>query len=99
MKMKHFTKCTYSRRQIILQNGIERVELLELGSINLNVDSTDGTILAANYGVAVIGIIDSMIEDLLNQDLDLPTIESYEQIISYVYSHFGFTGTDILHSM
>merc|ERR1719427_306491 len=82
---------TMSSLQIILQNGIEKVELLELGSIDLNVDSTDGTILAANYGVAVIGIIDAMVEDLLAQDLDLPTIESYEQIISYVYSHFGFT--------
>ena len=42
------------------------------------------------------GIIDSMLEDLLTQDLgfDLPTVESYEQILSYVYSHFGFTGND-----
>ena len=42
------------------------------------------------------GIIDSMLEDLLSQDLgfDLPNVESYEQILSYVYSHFGFTGND-----
>lgn len=76
--------------QIILQNGIERVSLLESGNID---GTTDSTILIANYGVAVIGIIDSMLEDLLSQDFgfDLPSIESYEQIISYVYSHFGFT--------
>lgn len=107
-----------SSLQIILQNGIERVELLELG--NINESTTESTILIANYGVAVIGrvlphhspwtglygwavsgtlvkgIIDSMLEDLLSQDLgfDLPNVESYEQILSYVYSHFGFTGTD-----
>ena len=107
-----------SSLQIILQNGIERVELLELG--NINDSTTESTILIANYGVAVIGrvlphhspwtrfygwavsgalmkgIIDSMLEDLLSQDLgfDLPNVESYEQILSYVYSHFGFTGTD-----
>ena len=113
-----------SSLQIILQNGIERVELLELG--NINDSTTESTILIANYGVAVIGrvllitpwsldtvqwtglygwavsgtlvkgIIDSMLEDLLSQDFgfDLPYVESYEQILSYVYSHFGFTGTD-----
>ena len=43
-----------SSLQIILQNGIERVELLELGTIDLN-GNTDSTILLANYGVAVIG--------------------------------------------
>ena len=42
-----------SSLQIILQNGIERVELLERG--NINDSTTDGTILLANYGVAVIG--------------------------------------------
>ena len=47
-------------------------------------------------GTLVKGIIDSMLEDLLSQDFgfDLPKVESYEQILSYVYSHFGFTGTD-----
>ena len=40
--------------QIILQNGIERMELLELGTIDFN-ENTDSTILLANYGVAVIG--------------------------------------------
>ena len=43
-----------SSLQIILQNGIERVELLELGTIDLN-GNTDSTILLANYGVAIIG--------------------------------------------
>ena len=42
-----------SSLQIILQNGIERVELLDRG--NINDSTTDGTILLANYGVAVIG--------------------------------------------
>ena len=42
-----------SSLQIILQNGIERVELLELG--NINESTTESTILIANYGVAVIG--------------------------------------------
>ena len=42
-----------SSLQIILQNGIERVELLELG--NINDSTTESTILIANYGVAVIG--------------------------------------------
>ena len=41
-----------SSLQIILQNGIERVELLDRG--NINDSTTDGTILLANYGVAVI---------------------------------------------
>ena len=42
-----------SSLQIILQNGIERVELLEDG--NINDSTTDATIHLANYGVAVIG--------------------------------------------